>query len=62
MNRRQKAYPATTPDLPVQYVGEEPTKWREWLLPAAAAVLIFMAVVATSTVAVVLYLKYGGGA
>ena len=61
MNRRQKAYPATTPDLPVQYAGEEPTKWREYLFVGAAALLIFMAVVATSTVAVVLYLKYGGG-
>jgi hypothetical protein len=61
MNRRQKAYPATTPDMPVNYVGEEPTRWREYLFVGAAAMLIFMAVVATSTVAVVLYLKYGGG-
>ena len=61
MNRRQKPYPATPPDLPVQYEGEEPTNWREYLFVGAAALLIFMAVVATSTVAVVLYLKYGGG-
>jgi hypothetical protein len=60
MNRRQKAYPSTNPDLPIQMEGEEPTRWREHLFVGAAALLAFMAVVMCSTVLTVLYLKYGG--
>lgn len=57
MNRRQRAYPHTTPDLPVQYAGEEPTRWRANLLPAAIGVLLFMSVVLCSTALAVWYLN-----
>ena len=59
MNRRQKPYPHTTPDLPIQYHGEEPARWRDLLIPTAAAVLLFLAVVAAATFCAVIYIRYG---